>query len=145
MKFLGHPIHLMFVHFPAALFPFEFACAFLAFYTGDKAFVHASFYAMTGGVVLGWLAITFGSLDLINVFKNKPNAVNTAIIHGSINICVVIAYTVLVYLQYENYPSLKMDSFTVLNVKAGIINLMFLGNYLGGSLILKYKVAVEND
>ena len=145
MKLFGHPIHLMLVHFPVALFPFEFVCAFLALYMGDKVFVNTSFYAMMGGVILGWLAITFGALDLISIFKDKPNAVKTALSHSIINTCVIIVYTVLAYSQYKNYPSLKMDSVTILIVKAGIINLMFLGNYFGGSLILKYKVAVEND
>ena len=145
MKFLGHPIHLMLVHFPAALFPFEFACAVLGFFIGDKTLVSASFYAMAGGVILGWAAVAFGSLDILKVLKENPAAVKTAVLHGCVNTCVIIAYTVLAYSQYKNYPSLKPDGMSILIFKAVILSFMGFGNYLGGSLILKYRVAVEND
>ena len=92
MKIFGHPIHLMMIHFPAALLPFDLICSFLAFYTGDETFKFASFYAMAGGVIIGCVAITFGALDLLNVFKEKPDAVKIAVVHGSINTCVIMVY-----------------------------------------------------
>ena len=143
MRFFGHPIHIMLVHFPAALFPFELLCAFLGFYTGEKTFASASFFAMTGGVILGWIAIVFGVLDLLKVVKEKPDAVKTAVIHASINTCVIIVYTVLAYSKFKVYPAINADTLPILILKAVTIITMFAGNYLGGSLILKYKVAVE--
>ncbi|MEP6900944.1 MAG: DUF2231 domain-containing protein [Actinomycetota bacterium] len=145
MKFFGHPIHIMLVHFPIALFPFEFVCSFLGFYTGNRTFTDTSFYAIVGGVILGWAAIGCGIFDLLQVLKDNPKAVKTAVIHGSVNTCVLMVYTVLAYSQYKNYPALKPNDLTILILKAGIIGLMFVGNYFGGSLILKYKIAVEND
>ncbi len=134
---------MMMIHFPAALLPFDLICSFLAFYTGDETFKFASFYAMAGGVIIGCVAITFGALDLLNVFKEKPDAVKIAVVHGSINTCVIMVYTILAYSQYKNYPSLEFDTLAGLILKATLIGLMFAGNYLGGSLILKHGVAVE--
>jgi uncharacterized membrane protein len=145
MKFLGHPIHIMLVAFPSALFPFECVCAGLGYYTQTQAFTDASFYAMAGGTLLGWAAIACGILDLLKAFRDYPKAVKTAVIHASLNTCVIIAYTVLTYSQYKNYPAFKPNDLSVLILKAGIIGLMLCGNYFGGSLILKYKIAVEND
>ncbi len=132
----------MLIHFPAALFPFEFVCSFFGFYTGDENFAFASFYAMAGGVILGWTAILFGVLDLLKVFQAKPEAVKTAVIHGGINICVIIVYTVLAYSQFKAYPAINTDGLPILIFKAVTIGSMFAGNYFGGQLILKYKVAV---
>lgn len=135
----------MLVHFPIALFPFEFVCSVLDFYTDHRTFTDTSFYAMAGGVILGWMAIVCGTFDLLKVFKDNPKAVKTAVIHGSINTFVIMVYTVLAYSQSKNYPTLKPNDLTILILKAGIIGLMFVGSYFGGSLILKYKIAVEND
>lgn len=122
----------------------EFACAALGYYLGDNTFVFASFYAMTGGVILGWAAVTFGSLELLRVYKDNPRAINTAIIHGSINSCVVIVYTVIAYSRYKSFPVFEPDGIALLALKAGIVHAMFLGNYFGGNLVLKYKVAIQN-
>lgn len=133
----------MLVHFPAALFPFEFVCSILACYTSYKMFVFSSFYAMTGGVLLGWGAAIFGALDLLDVLKEKSEAMKIGFIHGIINTCVIIFYTVLAYSHYKSYPELGADNVSVLIIKAFIISAMFLGNYFGGSLILKHGIAVD--
>lgn len=133
----------MLVHFPAALFPFELVCSMLAYYTSDKMFVFSSFYSMTGGVLLGWAAVMFGILDLIGVLKEKSAAIKIGFIHGIINTCVIIFYTVLAYSRYNSYPALEADNESVLIIKASVISAMFFGNYLGGSLILKHGIAVD--
>ncbi len=93
--------------------------------------------------MLGWLAIVFGTFDLMSVFEKKPAAMKKALLHGCINTTVVSVYTVLAYLQYRHYPLLRPDS--ILIVKAATIGCMIAGNFIGGSLILKHKVAVENE
>lgn len=135
----------MLVHFPSALFPFELACSILAYYTSGNTFVFASFYAMSGGVLLGWVAVMCGTLDLLGVLKEKSSAIKSGFIHGSINTCVIIFYTVLAYSQYKMYPSLEADKESLLIIKASIIFIMFLGNYFGGSLILEHGVAVKRE
>src|SRR6476620_11479925 len=101
MKIFGHPIHIMLIHFPSALFPMDLACSAIFLYTKDASFTTASFYSMAGGVMLGWLAVIFGVFDLLNVFKNKPAAMKKALWHGGINSTVVLAYTILAFLQYK--------------------------------------------
>lgn len=145
MKIFGHPLHVMLIHFPSALFPMDFACAAIYYYTHTTSFSAASFYAMIGGVLLGWLAVIFGAFDLIRVFEKKPAVIKKALLHGGINITVVIVYTVLAYIQYKRYPSILPDGITILFIKAVTISCMIVGNFIGGSLILKDKVAVENE
>jgi uncharacterized membrane protein len=140
MKIFGHPLHIMLIHFPSALLPMDLVCSFLAFQTGNTSFAHAAFFAMTGGVLLGFLAIITGAYDLIGVAENKPLALKKALVHGGINATVIIVYSVLAFRAYKAFPDLTNDALAELVVKACLITLMIAGNYIGGSLILKHRV-----
>jgi uncharacterized membrane protein len=140
MKIFGHPMHMMLIHFPSALLPMDLACSVIYLFTKDVTFTNASYYSMCGGVALGWMAIIFGLFDLLNIFKSKPEAMRKALLHGGINSAVIIAYSVLAFLQYRNYPKLEPDGSSMVAIKFIIITFMIVGNYLGGSLILKDRV-----
>lgn len=143
MKVLGHPIHVMLIHFPSALFPMELVCYFLFYYTGQASFATAAFYAMAGGVALGWIAALFGALDLTKIPSHKPAVLKKALIHGSINCTVVIVYTVFFYSLYKKYPELPAASLPLVITKACIVGFMIAGNYIGGSLILEDKLGIK--
>lgn len=145
MKVFGHPIHVMLIHFPTALLPMELVFSAINYFNNDLSFLNASFYLMSAGVILGWLAIVFGAFDLINIFENKPDIMNKALLHGGINTIVITVYTVLAYIQYKNYPLLERDSVVILAIKVLTNAFLILGNFFGGDLILKYRVAVRNE
>lgn len=143
MKVFGHPLHLLLIHFPAALFPMDVVCSFLGYRFGDASFVSASFYAMTGGALLGILAVVTGTWDILGVMNTHPQALKKALIHGGINTVVVMAYCFLAWNAYKTYPALVADSLTLLIFKGSLVAFLFVGNYLGGSLVLKDKIGVE--
>jgi uncharacterized membrane protein len=133
----------MLIHFPAALFPMDFVCSGIGYVTNEFSFTQASFYAMMGGAIIGSTAITTGTFDLLNVINEKSTIVKKALLHGSINGIVVIAYIVLAFVAFKQYPQLEPDGIMKLILKGGLITFMILGNYLGGSLILKDKIGIE--
>lgn len=135
----------MLIHFPSALFPMDLVCACLALYTGNPSFQDASYFAMVGGVLFGALAIITGTFDLTGLIDKKPLAMKQALIHGGINTTVMIGYSVLAYRAFKAFPDLTADPVAVLVIKACLVTFMIGGNYLGGSLILKHKVALENN
>lgn len=141
MKLFGHPIHLMLIHFPAALFPMEIVCYYIYYTNGDISFAYASFYAMVGGVLPGWLAIITGAIDLIMI-KDNGALQAKALIHGAINTIVVLSYTIIALMFYKDYPNLPSATITLLAVKVSLNVLMIGGNYLGGNLVLKDKIGV---
>jgi uncharacterized membrane protein len=143
MKILGHPWHIMLIHFPTALFPMDLVCSIVAYNSNDHSFVSASYYAMLGGVILGVLAIVTGAMDLLAAYRNRPETVNRVLIHGSINGVVVAGYFILAVLAWEQYPALVQDGAGKIILKAGFVSFMFAGNFLGGRLILKDRLAVE--
>lgn len=143
MKIFGHPLHVMLIHFPSALFPMEWVLSFLCYSTGKLSFAEAAYYAVSGAVVMGWLAVVAGLFDLLNVMKEKPAAMKKVLIHGGINTFVLAGYTIIAFAAFKKYPLIAQSSVTMLVVKAGLIIFMIAGNYLGGSLILKDKIAVK--
>ena len=143
MKFFGHPIHMMLIHFPAALFPMELICYFIFYQTTSVSFANASFYAICGGVIFGWLSIITGAIDLIMI-KDGGTLQAKALIHGSLNTTVVLAYSLVALSLYKHYPDPPSATVTMLLLKAGLNVLMTAGNYLGGNLVLKHKIGVHD-
>lgn len=135
----------MLIHFPSALLPMDLVCSALGYYTGNSSFTDASFFAMAGAVLLGGLAIITGAFDLIGLVDNKPLALKKALIHGGINATVIIAYSILAFRAWEQFPALSQDAPGLLILKACLVTFMIGGNYLGGSLILKHRVGLENS
>lgn len=131
----------MLIHFPAALFPMELVCYFILFKTGDASFGNASFYAMWGGSLLGWFAIITGAIDLITI-KNDGALQAKALVHGTINTIVVLAYSIVAYILYKNYPNLPLATVAMLAIRVTLNIIMIAGNYLGGNLVLKHKMGV---
>ncbi len=136
---------MMLVHFPAALFPAECVCYGLLYFTGKQSFADASYYSMLGGVMMGWIAVIFGAMDLLKISRDNPKIITKAFIHGSINTIILIIYSVLVYSLYEKYPILPGADVIILVVKVILLSLLIIGNYIGASLVLKYGVGTEKQ
>ncbi|HNP08128.1 MAG TPA: DUF2231 domain-containing protein [Cyclobacteriaceae bacterium] len=142
MKILGHPVHLMLVHFPAALFPIECLFYALLVYTGHLDYAFVSFCILLCGVGFGWVAAIFGALDMASISSEKVDVIKRALIHGSINGTVLIAYTVMAYSLYLSYPSLPEGSVFMLVFKIFLVLFLVIGNFIGGNLVLKDKVGL---
>jgi uncharacterized membrane protein len=143
MKVLGHPIHLMLIHFPSALLPMELICYGLFFFSGKASFGDASFYSMAGAVGFGWMAVITGSFDLIALAGERSEILIKALVHGGINATVLIFYTLFLYVLYVKYPAFPVASFVMLILKLFLVIFMVVGNYLGASLVLKYGVGTQ--
>lgn len=139
-----HPLHLMLVHFPVALIPMDLCCSLLAIKTGNETFLFAGFYALVGAVFLGWAAVITGTIDLItwksNDKKEDQEVLMKGVIHGALQITVIMIYSGLTFLQWQDYPYLEVPVKVVVVTKAILIAGMFAGNYFGGELVLKHLI-----
>ncbi|ELR69654.1 hypothetical protein C900_04879 [Fulvivirga imtechensis AK7] len=142
-----HPLHLMLVHFPVGLLPMDLFCSILALRTDDRTFLFAGFYALAGAVVFGWLAVITGTIDLItwkgNDAKEDQKVIGKGLIHGGIQIIVIMIYTGLAFL--ENYPYLEYPATGVVVTKTVLVMSMFIGNYFGGELVLKHLIKKKSN
>jgi uncharacterized membrane protein len=138
-KLLGHPIHVMVIHFPMALFPVGFAFDLLSWIRNDASFALIGFYCMGIGLLGAVIASIFGIVDFIKLPDDKSIR-QKAVIHACINMIAVFIYLGLFLFRFPAYPDQKIVS-PGLNILNGIlvISLMISAHY-GGELILRHKV-----
>ena len=144
MKIFGHPLHMMLIHFPTALLPMDVFLSFFAYYNKDSSFLPAAFYCLAGGVLIGGLAIITGLIDLVLIPKDNKPALGTALIHGFMNAMIVLFFGIFAYRAWQLYPQMTMPQMSTLIIKAILLIVLFIGNYLGGKLILHHHVGVKN-
>jgi uncharacterized membrane protein len=143
MKVFGHPLHAMIVHFPAALFPFDFVCTVLWYATHTLPLGYGAYFALLGGVLGGWGAALFGVLDMVNIPATKKPVQLAALTHGAINTTVMLGYTVLAYRAWHAYPALPFPGVGMLLGKAALVSLLLLGNYFGGNLVYRFGIGTH--
>ena len=143
MKFLGHPIHTMLVHFPTALLPMDVVLSYVGYKSHDSSFAYAAYYCMVGGVASGYLAMITGLVDLVGIKENKP-ALGGGLIHGFINGTAILIYTIFVYKQWK-MPIISEAALSTIIIKAFVVLLLLIGNYFGGQLIFKHRVGVDTN
>jgi uncharacterized membrane protein len=141
MKILRHPLHLMLIHFPTALLPMDLVLSYLFYRTGNESFGSAAFYCLLAGVAIGLLSGITGFIDLVMI-KDK-SLIGKALLHGGINLTVVLVFCVFAYKSWRLYPQIQLPTMTILAVKLITVLFMLAGNYLGGILILKHHIAIE--
>ena len=141
MKIFNHPVHPIMIHFPTALLPMDLVLSYLYYRTGNESFGSAAFYCLIAGVGLGLLSGITGLIDLVMI--KEKTAMGAALIHGGINLTAILVFSVFAYRSWNLYPQIQMPAVTVLIVKMVTVIFLFVGNYLGGRLILKHHIAIE--
>ena len=145
MKILGHPLHMMLIHFPTALLPMDVFFSFFAYYNSDSSFLLPAFYCLVAGVSIGILAIVTGLIDLVMIQKENKPAIAAALIHGFVNGLVILIFCLFAYRAWALYPQTNMPKLTTLITKVILLAGLFIGNYLGGKLILEHRLGIKNN
>jgi uncharacterized membrane protein len=60
------------------------------------------------------------------------------------NAIIVIFFGIFAYRAWQLYPQMNMPLLSTLLIKAVLIIVLFVGNYLGGKLILQHHIGVKN-
>jgi uncharacterized membrane protein len=141
-KLAGHPIHVMLVHFPLALFPVSLLFDLIYFKSPDSAFSTMSFYCLVLGLAGGYMAAIFGMIDLINL-KKDDELLNKALIHAGVNSLVIFSYTILAFVRYKQ-PNYLGDELWIYIGSNVLLNLfLIVGAHYGGDLVFRYRVGVK--
>jgi uncharacterized membrane protein len=141
-RFAGHPMHVMVVHFPVALFPMALVLDGLAFYLQNENFALSGWYCTLGGAFMGWFAILFGVSDLL-LIDPKSEAMTKGLIHGSLNFAWICVFSFFAFLGFKSYPDINAPSLVKIISEAIVVFGMFYSNHIGGELIYKYKIGLE--
>src|SRR5690348_7591383 len=107
MRIRGHPVHVMLVHFPVALWPAHAALhLFSARLPAGVAGV-AGFWCLAAGTGLGWLAAGCGLADLLDLSRaGDDRRLRDGLWHALINGSVLGAGTGVLAFEYPHYPAI---------------------------------------
>ena len=135
MRLLGHPVHVMLVHFPVALWPAHWLLHVFAARLPEGVAGVAGFWLLVGATVLGWAAAVFGVFDLIGVRDmGDAHGFKLGLWHAVVNGVVLMAFTTLCFYEYGRYPDIAY-SFGWLVAEAIVLLVMTVGNYFGGAVV----------
>lgn len=143
-KFLGHPIHMMLIHFPAALLPFSFIFDVLAVLYKNSSFALTGFYMLTTGLWLGAAAAVFGIIDFIRIPESKTGARSKGVIHMILNMVWMSVFAVIWGLRVKGYPAVSYESVFELIISALSVLMMLVSNHFGGEMVLKEGIGTAN-
>jgi uncharacterized membrane protein len=139
-RFLGHPIHPMLVVIPLGLFIAAVVFDGLYYWRGDTMFATISYYNIAGGILGGLLAAVFGLLDWVAI-PAGTRAKRIGIFHGAVNVTMVMLFAAA-WIARSALPDLAPTTL-VLGVELGAILLALLGGWLGGELVDRLGVGVD--
>ena len=140
-RFLGHPIHPMLVVIPLGLFIAAAVLDALYYWRGETLFATISYFNIAGGILGGLLAAVFGLRDWLAI-PSGTRAKRIGLMHGATNVLVVLLFAAA-WLARTAFPDYAPSPF-VLGVEAAAIALAMLGGWLGGELVDRLGVGVDD-
>lgn len=143
-KMLGHPIHVMLVHFPLALFPIGLAFDVLAYLKQDTSLATVGFYAMGCGLAGAFGAAIFGGMDFLNLPVERTIQ-KKAMLHAALNVSAVLVYTVLFAIRYKHFPQIRLAGITEMLMNALALVVILAGAHLGGDLIFRHQIGLIQE
>jgi uncharacterized membrane protein len=141
LRLRGHPLHTAIVHFPIACYVFSLLIDLLSSRINLIEPAVFSHYLLIAGTFTGAIALATGLLDLVGI--KDPIAMKIALWHGGLNLVWFLIFGSFVLVNLKYYPDLPSPSAIQISVKAICVAGLFISNYLGGQLILKFKVVKE--
>ncbi|HEX2960921.1 MAG TPA: DUF2231 domain-containing protein [Ignavibacteriales bacterium] len=143
-KFLGHPIHMMLIHFPVGLLPFSVIFDLMAVIYKNSSFAMTGLYMLTTGLWLGAGAAVFGMIDFIRIPERKERARSKGVIHMILNMIWMSVFAVIWGLRVKGYPAVSNESTAELIMSALSVLMMLVSNHFGGEMVLKEGIGTDN-
>jgi uncharacterized membrane protein len=136
---LGHPIHPMLIVFPLGLLPVASIFDIVYLYTHNGHWADISFWLIAAGVIGGLLAAVFGLIDWIGI-PSGTRAKSIGLVHGLTNVVLVVLFLVSWAMRRPNPASPELLAIVLGFIAVG---LSFFSGWLGGELVYRMNVAVD--
>jgi uncharacterized membrane protein len=141
-KWLGHPLHPIFVHIPMAVWPAALVFDLLArFGIGGNAMVQASFFAIALGLLAVFLAVPTGIVDWMGIKKENP-AWKLGLYHMALNLFVALLFAINLGLRVDTFREATTVGGPPLLLSLIGTVLLVVSAYLGGLMVYSYGVSV---
>lgn len=140
VKLLGHPIHPMLIVVPLGSFISAVILDAVFVWSGNGALGVVGFWNIGIGVAGGLIAAAFGFVDWLSIPRGT-RAKKIGLLHGGINV-VVVGLFAFVWLA-RNATVDRLPSTTYLTVEVGALVLGLVAGWLGGELVDRLGVGVD--
>ncbi len=107
----------------------------------DASYAAAGFYLIIGGCIGAALATLPGLIDYLKVVPPKSSASQRALIHGALNVAILVLF--IVEAAHRGGPVQMPDNISLLLSVVGVIGLGISG-WLGGTLVYRNQIAVDH-
>jgi uncharacterized membrane protein len=135
MRLFGHPVHVMLVHFPVALWPAHTALHAAAGWLPPGVAAVAGYWLLVAATALGCLAAFCGALDLMELARAKDeHGFRSGAVHAVVNGVVLAGFTVIAAFEYRDYPAIAHGA-GGLAAEVALLIAMVVGNYFGAKVI----------
>jgi uncharacterized membrane protein len=142
VKLLGHPIHPMLIVLPLGLFAIAVVFDIIYLATGTEEFADVAYWNITVGIIGGLLAAVFGFIDWWAIPKDT-RAKRIGLWHGAGNFVIVLLFIVSWLLRQPDY-AYSPDLLPFILGLVGV-GLALVTAWLGGELVYRLRVAVDDD
>ncbi len=142
MRFLGHPVHPMLVHFPIVLW----TIAVIAYVANAAGMIEAADeiaeFSNGAGLIMALLAMTAGGFELRTI-DSRSEAMRVATSHMMFMAVVWFCFLAALLLQVS--PGRSASPLVVAACAIAGFLLMIAGARLGGRLVYDFGVAVKSQ
>ena len=141
-KLFGHAIHQMLIPFPLGLLATGVVFDAIYLITGNPTMSVVAFYMIAAGIVGGLIAAPFGLVDWLAI-PSRTRAKSVGAVHGIGNLILVGLFAGSWYLRYSEPSASHIPSTVALALSFGGAILSLLTGWLGGELVDRHAVGVD--
>src|SRR5262245_47911994 len=141
----GHPIHPPLTDGAIGMYTLAAALGIVGAlgWIDESAAGKAMFFALVGGLIVGALAATTGLLDLLTIDR-ASHTFRVAIYHASSMVTATVLFLLAAIVQYSGYDDGTVKGWGLALTLVAFAALS-LGGWLGGALVFRYGMRVEED
>jgi uncharacterized membrane protein len=140
-KPLGHPSHVMFVHFPIAFYLAALAFDVMSRITPSPGLVLASTYLLLGAFLATALAATTGLIDWWGMVKGSDKR-RIATRHLLFQIAAAAFFQATLVIRWPDRNAPEADTLWIVLEVVGYL-VIIVGQYLGGVLVYEKAMRVH--
>ncbi|MEU4565702.1 DUF2231 domain-containing protein [Micromonospora sp. NPDC023956] len=142
LKVLGHPVHPMLVMFPFGLLVTAVFFDVVDTLGGSAVFGEIAYWNITVGLVMGLLAATAGTFDLLAI-PAGTRAKRVALTHAAANLAVILLFAAVWAVRFNADSRTAGGALIAIEVVA--LAILGVSGWLGGELVDRLGVGVDRE
>lgn len=138
-KILGHSVHQQLIVFPLGVLGTAVIFDIIYMVTGRETMAVVAFWMIIAGVLAGFVAAPFGTIDWLAI-PSGTRAKTIGLIHGLVNVAVLVLFIISGWLRWDA----PQDPQLIAQLPAlAAFLLAAVGGWLGGELVSRLGVGIH--